>query len=351
MQHLVYLHPGQHLVLSLDRNDDDKKPVVEMSGDMLEMEGSMREGVRDWFFIKPHDWTASWAEYSSTFMGEIWIDAQGSLSRLIVIQGCTNRAKADHYTVINPDCWDVRVRPHNILEVVLYDLNFTYQDEWHWEWSPTQDLDLELLGKDVLSLYYIQKKEGDDPNYRYAMCPRLNADAANTTLCRQHHYWFRFNKGAVDMARNQSEIMRVGDIKFRGRASKFLPDSKRLNMQTAVYVDFRKAKIGRILDTLALKKVGVEPYGGNRNYATASNLPATTNRKKKWSSYKPKKVLPTIKQVVIKRIESEEIDEGCKVLAAQPSATQMVAYDEYDLMKHFDEYPNCHGVPHWKHWD
>ena len=93
MQHLVYLHPGQYLTLILDC--PKVKPTVELSGGLLDLAGSTREGDQYWFFIKPQDHAIPWAEYSSTFMGEVWIDGEDVLSRLIVIQSCTNKAKGD----------------------------------------------------------------------------------------------------------------------------------------------------------------------------------------------------------------------------------------------------------------
>ena len=367
MQHLVRVCPGQPIHLFLDREDIAKRAKVEISGDNMVVESSIHYNQHEEFRIEPKPHCLEWSPYSSCLLGEVWIETSRDLSKLMVIQECPNKDKNNYVTVVNPDCYDLRVLPHNIIEVVLYDLRFSYNDEWSWSWKPVDsDLDVDILGKEILSLYYIQENYRDDPAMCYAMCPRVEP---GENICRQHHMWFRFNHDIVEMAKRSAGICHVGDLNFVGCASKFMPDAPRKTMYVSVYVDFRKSKAGKILRTLGMKKS--HEYPRHLTAKPAANKPPKYNHQSKGvvtssaysggvtrigstytynTPYKAKpKPPPTLKQVVVKKVEHEDLDFGCKVLSAQPSATSMLTYDEYDILRHFgyDE----EWLPGWKHYD
>lgn len=331
MQHLVLLHPGQELVLSLERKGPDRA-IVEVAGSLLKVTNSTHESHKEKFHIRPIDDYTEWSKYSACFLGEIWIENQESLSKLVVVQDCRNKEKRSHLTVMNPDCYDVRVHPHHIIEVILYDEGFSYQDEWNWNWSSLKNLDLEIVGRDVLSLFYLQGQYQDNPSLQYAMCPRIETEE----LCRQHHLWFRFGKQIMSLIKEESDVVHVGNLSFDGRSSKFIPNSPRRQMHLSLYVDFRKTKIGRLMNTLSHEK------------KSAHDITYAQNKyPRKGSLVKKKPDLLTVKEVSITKIDEKSLHHGCKVLSAAPTeekgATQMM-YDEYDEFLLAQDH---RAQPHW----
>ena len=191
-QHLVRLRPGQSMFLSFDK-ETYRDVKLELASDYLEAEADGDHKYRIWQ-TKVVD---GWGDYSSTFLGEIWIDYDASIAKISVVLDCVNKEKLDHITIVNPDCFDVRVQPHQVIELIVYDLRFGSLDEWYCTWKPLKDIYLEQIGYDYISLQtwgqYYQHGD-DDPGYRYARMMRTEIEPSPTQWTRQHHFWFRFDR-------------------------------------------------------------------------------------------------------------------------------------------------------------
>lgn len=337
-QHLLKLRPGQDAILSFDTLG---KFDVELASDYLNCEFDGNGKYRIW---QKED-VDPWGDYSSMFLGEVWIDYKTAISRVSVILDCVNKEKLDHITVVNPDCFDVRVQPHQVIEFIVYDLDFGSLDEWECEWSPLKDVELEQIGYDHLSLQawhqYYQNGD-DDPGYCYARFPRTEIEPSTTQWTRQHHFWYRFNESVLDIS--DVGVNNVGSFAIRGVSDKFSkrPDFSQYNL--SLYLDTKKFKRGRVLHTLGLKKK--EDYS---HYSYSSNGRNTSSR----SIHIPhkKKTLPTKREVAISNMQATSLEEGCNVLSAMPERKQdshasHASRDSYD-----GEFYGCSNkdLSCWKH--
>lgn len=324
-QHLVKLRPGQDMFLSFDKElYGDVK--IELASDYLEAEavGLLQDGSHKYRVWQTKD-VAGWSDYSSTFLGEIWIDYDSSIAKVSVVMDCVNNEKLDHVTVINPDCFDVRVQPHQVIEFIVYDLDFGSLDEWHCSWNPLKDVHLEQIGYDHLSLqaWHQYYRHGDnDPGYRYAKFPRTEIEIGPTQWTRQHHFWFRFDRSVLDYA--DVGVNHIGDFTIEGVSDKFASktDPKHTQYHLSLYLDTKKFKRGRALHTLGLKKKNEYSH-----YTYARQQSATRS-----IIHVPKETLPVSREVDISNLQPASLDEGCKVISATPSWDPVVVadYDEYD---------------------
>ena len=343
-QHLLKLRPGQDAILSFDF-DIFGNFDFELASDYLtfEFDGKNKYRIAQKEDINP------WGDYSSMFLGEIWIDYKTAISRVSVVLDCINKEKSDHITVVNPDCFDVRVQPHQVIEFIVYDLDFGSMDEWHCEWNPMDDVQLEQIGYDHLSLQawhqYYQHGD-DDPGYRYARYPRIEIEPSTTQWTRQHHFWYRFNESVLDIS--AEGVNNIGSFVIKGVSDKFSkkPDLSQYNL--SLHLDTKKFKRGRVLHTLGLKKK--DDY---------SHYSYTSNNRKPRIVHVPKKTLPTKRKVAISNLQATSLEEGCNILSAMPERKQ----DNYEHDSYDGEFYGCsnkdlscwknhrHHMPHPHHMD
>lgn len=331
-QHLVKLRPGQDMFLSFDKEIyGDVK--IELASDYLEAEADGNHKYRIWQ-TKDVD---GWGDYSSVFLGEIWIDYDKSIAKISAVLDCVNNEKLDHVTVINPDCFDVRVRPHQVIEFIVYDLEFSSLDEWNCSWNPTKDIHLEQIGYDYLSLqawrqYY--HHGDDDPGYRYAKFPRTEIEPSLTQWTRQHHFWFRFDRSVLDYA--DVGVNHIGNFVIDGISDRFAKQAKHTQYHLSLYLDTKKFERGRVLHTLGLKKKNDSHY----TYAQ-QGMPRPI-------VYVPRvikeKTLPVSREVGISNLQPASLDEGCKVISAAQSLEPVETdYDEYD-----ENFYGCQQKDSWR---
>lgn len=330
LQHLVKLHPGQGFVLSLDKKLYDD-PKIEIMCDNLYMAiADKKEG--SYTFVQRRN-LDDWSVYSSCMLGEVWIECEDSLSKLVVVQNCLNPEKADHLTVINPDHCDIRVQPHNVMELVLYDKSFGYQDEWSWKWRSTMDgVVVEEIGSDTLGLYswfeFNEYMDIDPPHHRYARFPRTEVD--ENQFCRQHHFWFRFNNELLGSLQKDLGVQYVGDIDFVGYENRHSKtDYNSRTFHASVYLDLKKKYRARFLGTLGLKVQKEYSFQGEPSKQRMSTLTAMpTFATAGGIVHVPKKVHtpPVVKKVTINKMKPESLEEGCKVLSAEPQVVQTQQY-------------------------
>jgi len=198
LQHIVWLQPGQTLILHLER---EQYPEVKVESNspylkILPCEGNQKE--QQFIFVQEES-VVSWGQYSSSFLGDVWVDSGTHTAKLVVMMNCTSPTKQRFCTVVNPDCTDIRIRPYHIIEVVLFDHRFKDQDEWIWEWVPKSDMQIEMLGYEYLNMHmwrrHYEEPLGENPEFAYARL--LRGDAENNPWMRQHHFWFRFKENIL----------------------------------------------------------------------------------------------------------------------------------------------------------
>jgi hypothetical protein len=224
------------------------------------------------------------------------------------------------------------------MEVVVYDLRFTNQDEWVCDWRSVGGIKTEQIGYDYLSLYSWNQlfDAEDDPEYRYARYPRVDTDDAKQ--CRQHHFWFRFDKTILDI--ENAGVKHVGDFVISGCANKFLKGrTDESSYHASVYVDSSKVKKGRILHTLGMAKKESYSQCNFQHVQRPRQVESRTFRRTNaiihvpphQRKFKKKELLPETREVAINVLQAASLEEGCKVLSAIPSATwQPDDYDSYD---------------------
>ena len=332
LQHLARVHPGQDICLSLDLERYEQLKV-ELASDHLSFEGACEKEGRKLYSFSLKEDVKDWDRYSSCMLGEIWVDAKDLISKVIVVLNATQEGKSDQITVINPDCYDVRVSPHQVIELVVFDLRFGMQDEWDCRWVPNSRIGIEEIGYDHLNLYswyQFYDYMDDDPEYRYARCPRINCDS--NPYCRQHHFWYRFDSNILEG--EGSGVEHVGNLVVSGCADKFLKGRTQESSYVAsVFVDWRKAKKGRILHTLGLDKKG--DYS-QYNYKHVQNFPRGNSiQPKKKQKQKHKTWLPETREVSVSCLATDSLENGCNVLSAIPWVEREENYG-YDEHKGFD---------------
>lgn len=316
LHQFVKVCPGQQISMYLE----DKiygEYVVDVSTDLLEFDSKPhKNGML--YTIKHSESIHEWAEYSSSMIGEIWIDGKNSIGKVGVLLETTNEAKTDVKTVVNPDSLDLRMYPYDVLELVVYDNRFGFHDEWNFNWKPTKDVGLEQLGYDHLCFnswenYY----DGLEPSdYLYCRYPR--GYSKNGLMTRQHHFWFRLdNKSFILMAKENS-IVHVGNIVINGISNRFqLQHASKMSYNLSLYVDFRKKCYKKLQDSIDIKK--------RNEYLPQIYRPIVQ---------KPK--LPEIRDVSIKSIDTLSYT-GCKVLSALNNSYKPNNWDQWESDIYFQE--------------
>jgi len=376
LQHLAVMKPGQSLELHLDREMYPGNLNVEISGSHLILNHIDHEQKRNVYHIDHDVFVQDWGAFSQSLLGEVWIDSKDRLSKLLVVMDCITTEKMKHFTIVNPDCYDVRVKPQTIIEVVLFNEDFSGNDEWNWEWHPTIDLDIEEIGYSSLNLYtwnQFASYTADSPSHPYARHPRHEISKDCNPWMKQHHFWFRFNNTMLDVLDSNFGVNRVGDLKFIGYSNRYRKhDTETNSYNMSVYVDLKSKFKTAFLDTLHVHKhdgLSQEPFSGKSYSAVAQSevsvvhLTKSKKDKKKDKKYKRQPLLPLQKNVAINKLPFDLLEEGCKVLSCSPEMDQIPDEEDsygYDGCDGFDDCHRSgglwkklyrHGVGRPEHWD
>lgn len=338
LQHIVWLHPGQRLWLSLT---PEKYPHshVELNGKYLRKRELPETSEYE---FESTEVTRKWSEYSNCYLGDVWIKSDGCYSRLILMQHSANVHKKRVVTVINPDCVDIKIKSHHVLEVIVYDMTFNQQDEWVWDWVPKQDIQLESLGS---SVHYMHRWGNDlnpcDQNHLYATLQR--EEQVHNTWCRQHHFWFRIDASAFKASLDySSRLEHIGDLKFFGYRDRFykkLVDAERM---LSVYLDLKKLSVTETENTLALKHL--------KDYT----IPVANCGAKQRFVREPVKRKPQVRNVEFKLLNSVGFDgkEGWEqqavkeeVVPLNPLRSEICHYNALRHPMHGFHLPHDEDVP------
>ena len=327
LQHVVKVFPGQRIELTLNESVFEQ-PHVEADGYLAVENAKKEKDNHTYLFCHPVD-VIRWSKFSSCQLGEIWVDSKNRFSKLIVVLESDNLHKLDHIAVVNPVANDMRLKPQNIVEVILFDETFSAQDEWTWEWKPDLELGVTEIGRATVNAYSHHKygHQTDDPSFRYAVCPRSPYETTPNVFMRQHHFWFRFDNRVFNFLNQDQGTLKAGHLSFEGVSSCFSKQSaKRLNGVT-LFVDFHKKHRERVYKTMAMmtleecEKFGVrhvpmcgpevhpQPHPAYTAYPAYATYPVQSCVPIK----KRKKFYPVEREVILEKIEGD-LAEGCKVI-------------------------------------
>lgn len=341
MQHMVWLEPGQTLVLHLKLEDYPAVKVDTMGGYLTLLASEEEDGIGKYLFIQDEK-VAGWAAYSSCFLGDIWIDSDTTVAKMVVMLNCETTEKKDFVTVVNPDCTDLRLKAHNVLEVILCDHRFKDQDEWVWEWHPLNDVGIEQVGYDYVQLDMWGRYFGynsDEPSHHpYARLPR--SESEDNRLVRQHHYWFRFSESIINVMTDSKAVKHLGNLKFYGWADRFNKNEGYAHESIlSLMVDLSSKYRSLVWHTLlSLKKHGeVQTYIPRIEHYSSP-------LKRRHVQVVPR--LPTIREVAVKLLDSKSIEDGCKTMELVPQIVQAAfarddVYDDHSCRHRFPHFAGC----------
>lgn len=360
LQHLALIHSGQSLELTLDHEIFPGEKKVELSTEHLIISDMKKLERHDKYFIDHDFQVLDWSTFSQALIGEIWIDAENCLSKVLVVMDTCNDIKRRHMCVVNPDCCDMRIKPYNIFEVVLYDADFTSHDEWTWEWTPYQNhdpvIDIEEIGCDFMNVYAASKfnaSYSDTPSSLYAKHSRVARDKECKPWQRQHHFWFRFDRSIIEGIENFNDIRAVGSLSFTGYANRYQKHlAKSTEFKMTVYVDFRGDTLKKTQETLLVPKLTEATRSttvsfGEKSEATSGIVHLKPSRKVKLFPNVSKVSLPMKKEVVITKVPFNSLEDGCKVMSCSPQMANIPEDDKWDDIDCYPPYLSRRGYGYY----
>lgn len=273
---VVRLQPAQQLEIMLT---DDYGANINLQSEYLRI-ASIDEYIDKRICrIKQTDNAFGSNLHSTFYLGEISL----SKGNVLVYLESSDPGKKDTITIVNPGYDAIRMKPHQVLEVVCYNPDFEGKDDkWVWEWQPEVDLEVDQIGYDFAMPYYY-------PAYRedkiYSIVPRITGDFR----CAQHHFWIRFNKSVLELLdENLGRAKYVGKFIFRG-----FPDSVGSDCVESVidlFLDGNKKYFNKCVQTLTLPTYMDAVY-----------------------NMKPSKAQPIARDVAVQRLDSD-FEVGCRVI-------------------------------------
>lgn len=335
---MVRVQPGQEINIRLDLQYYPNAKVS-TSGGHLHVASEAQVGEVKCVIISQRDHVKDWARYSTSFIGEIWVESDHHCAHLEVMLETHTLGKGSFVTVVNPDCADVRYKAHEIMEVILFDENFGNQDEWAWSWSPLMEIGVELMGYSHLSLNLWKQRyevhEADDPEHAYARFPR--AEAGMNPWCRQHHMWFRFDEKMLDAIHVLQGIQHVGDFWFHGYGDMFTKHKNQPEVRhLSVHVDFSAVKLHLMRLTLAMPKLA----------ETTLPMPGACRplNSAMFTSVVAKKRVPLVRDVCVSLKEDMSLESGCKTIPAEPPVEepQQPDCDDCSPVPYNHRHPSIH---------
>jgi hypothetical protein len=279
--HVAILKPSQEMILMLDGDREDDE-LFFSNDDWLSWNFSKGK-----YHIRPVGVTR-WEEYSHVLLGEIVIDAPQKLSKVLVVLECSNAHKKDQMTIINPTAYDVRVKPHYVMEFILFEESLGKDCKWTWNFETHERFS---MGVDLLGSASVARNvcwEEEDPEYRYAALVR-GKWSRNTN---QRHFWFRFDE-KIYSALSFGKTSYMGTFHFAG-----ISGSNHILRSARIHVDLgaNMKHLWSVQKTQQYKKLG--DYS---NY----------NWKNHHVSSKPIHLMRVVK---IKKMSSVSVKQGCRVI-------------------------------------
>lgn len=184
--HVVCLHPNQPFLVLVS----PWVGLVDMQfeSDFFELaeEEKLRDGTVLMMFRQKFD-LSSWAKVGSIYLGTVLIVGGHVAASLCVV---LESSKTDVFTVVNPQGTEVKIHPHQLLEVVLYD--DIYQGKWMAKCIPgEEDIQYRQCGYETIMATSVSHALADavKPMSNFVVFPR----ACDNFTGREHHHWFEFD--------------------------------------------------------------------------------------------------------------------------------------------------------------
>jgi hypothetical protein len=314
MQHLVRIRQGQSIHLQLDENLFPNHKIRIFSSNNTYLSDNLTISEQEQLFncsnysINLNKNIEIWAQYSSVYLGEIWIDSQKEAARLLIVMESSSEFKSNFITTINPDYADIRITPGDIMEVILFNIYFGDNYIWEWQFNQETDCDVELLGTSDLNLQICQKNKAtiDCPELPYARFPRV--ETIKDPTCYQKHFWFRFDKKMLSLVDEMTGVSYLGDFKFLGSLGPNSSGTEVVQRAFSVHAILDKKYKMRMFHSLLLPKLNEKNNSSSFVIPTSVRNPNTHNKKQ----------IYIIRDIEIKPISFGFIDQGCHTKTAEP---------------------------------
>ena len=127
---VVKLHPNQSLKLSLSKEIGVLDIDFDSNFFVLDEDVTDDSGIRHLLFSQKYDLT-EWASMSSIYLGEVFILRENACTSLCVI--LDSKSKANILSIIAPRASQLKLRPTQILEIILYDEESKIPNYTRWE--------------------------------------------------------------------------------------------------------------------------------------------------------------------------------------------------------------------------
>lgn len=288
---VVRLHPTQELILEI--TPDAGVVDVDYDSKFFFLDREVTDDSVTQFVFKQKFDLSNWSEISSMYLGEVFVLRENMYLSLCVI--LNSQSKPNILTVVNPLGCQLKLRPTQILEVVVFDPQFGSYVQWDVDATPG----VHNIRYDEVKRAVVSASSFDPLTFlgeSFVPYPRVQ-DAAV-----EHHFWFKCNIEAATIW--PTGLYESGKITFTGKGpgDKILTNVINLNLRI-------KTK-----DRKIVKPILSYPIERRKHY---------------YNSF----LVPLCEDVAFEEKQSKKLWEGCRVLESDsrnPPNKTLVICDEYD---------------------
>lgn len=268
--YIVYVHPRQSFSLELSMPDDPAEYddwQVEIYSDYFFIDNfGFYNGCKIYNFTQFYD-LSEWAKISNVQIAEVLIRWKGakkpgfeSRNLFVVLQGHKGEQR-DIVTVINPIATTVKIQPHQLLEVVVFDhdgVKRTYNDNIHLSPKANQNLYIEKIGtkrvKHVLDYGKYQDSTNDEylinrHTFNLPINPKIIKDTPKRKLPEKFyyatHFFYQMSKKCIP------EVQKLANGSYENSEIEIYDD---FSPQNGIYFDVNIAVKGSL--KFKLKNIG-----------------------------------------------------------------------------------------------
>jgi hypothetical protein len=186
--HLVRVRPNQSFILRL--SDDMGITEIDSDSHFFELAETKRQDQYQLFLFRQTADFFDWSLLSSVHLGDVVLLKQDySIINLCVILESTNHLKKDVISCINPEGWHIKVKPDQIIELILFDE--MCKGEWNCEIHEGADKKIrfeqicsQVIERDTEPLIIDEY----DKRINDVFFPFPRSRSARVT---EQHFWFR----------------------------------------------------------------------------------------------------------------------------------------------------------------
>lgn len=189
--HLIRLYPNQDLRVVLSQDSEDVQVFLTSEYLRLSREETDKKGNHVYHFVQQYDLT-EWANISSAYLGEVAVLRKDRIASVCIMLEGQDAHNKNMVTVINPIGSEIKIEPHQVLEVVVFDCEGQAEDTWDYEihiGDDDQKIQYEYIGKEVVypTVQYRTYVNEDDLGDMTLVMPRATKDMP----MREYHFYFR----------------------------------------------------------------------------------------------------------------------------------------------------------------